>query len=166
MTNSPAQRAGVTTGDVIIAFNDETVETSGELPPLVGRVRPGTEARITVIRNGGEKVIKVTIDELPENPRQQAAKPVVEPNRLKITVAELDADNAGSGTGVQVTEVKEGPASDAAIQVDDIIVSLNNQAISSVEEFNKVVAGLPANKPIPVLVRRGEGSLFLALTLP
>ena len=67
----------------------------------------------------------MTIDELPENPRQQAAKPVVEPNRLKITVAELEADDASSGNGVKVTEVNEGPAANASIQVGDIIVSLN-----------------------------------------
>jgi len=169
MANSPAEKAGLKAGDIIISFNDQPVATSGELPPLVGRVRPGNDSTVTVIRDGNEQELTVTIEELPENPTRQAAlEEVQEPeaNRLNITVEELDAEEHTDTAGVRVSEVEEGPAAEAGIRPGDIIVSLNKEEIDDLETFNAIVEELPTGKPVTVLIRRDEGTSFLAMTLP
>jgi len=169
MANSPAEKAGLQAGDIIVSFNDQPVATSGELPPLVGRVRPGNESTVTIIRDGEERELSVTIEELPENPTRQAAvEEAEEPeiNRLGVTVEELDTEVDPDTNGVRVTEVDEGPAAEAGIRPGDIIVELNKEEIDGTEDFAQVVEGLPTGKPITVLIRRDQGTSFLAMTLP
>jgi serine protease Do len=166
--DSPAAKAGFEVGDVILAFNGEEVETSSALPPMVGLVRPGRSAEVTIFRNGREQVVEITIERLPDDPRMLAGpaeEPVPEPtaNRLGITVATPDPEQ--SETGVLVQEVRSGAAAEAGIEPGDIIIRLNNQPVENVEGFEELVAELPSGRPVPVLIRRGEGSLFLAMTL-
>ena len=166
---SPAQKAGLEAGDIIIAFNDRAIDVSSELPPMVGRVRPGEIARVTIIREKQEQTVSVTIEELPEDPRQANTPPPPSPtdsNRLSITVAALPAEQQQTLQGVVVESVEPGPAADAGIQAGDIIMNLNNEKITDVAQFISIVKELPAGKPLPVLIQRDNGALFLALTLP
>lgn len=162
MQNSPAQEAGFQAGDVIVAFQDQPISHSSELPPLVGRTRPGTKVPVTVIRGGQEKALSVEIKELPEEPQRLAAvQPAATRNRLNVKVT--DQPNT---KGVKVQEVEEGPAADAGIQPGDVIARLNNQEVANVAQFESLVKNLPAGKPFPVLIQRDEGALFLAVTIP
>jgi serine protease Do len=166
MADSPAQKAGLKAGDIIVAFNGQSVGLSSELPPLVGRVRPGKTAMVTVIRDGEEKVIPVDIEELPADPEQrQASTGLPAQNRLKITVEELTPEQKQITDGVVVKDMEAGPASEAGIEPGDIIVRLNNEKISDVAQFEELIQDLPADKPLPVLIQRDNGALFLALTL-
>ncbi|CDH46368.1 DegQ family serine endoprotease [Candidatus Contendibacter odensensis] len=168
MADSPAQGAGIKTGDIITAFNNQPVRHSSDLPLMVGRTRPGTSAPLTVIRDGKEQVLTVQIKELPEEAKLQQA--IAEPsthNRLGLMVTELPADQPKQGNqGVLVKDVDEGPAASAGIQPGDIITRVNNQEISDVGQFTELVKALPAGRPIPVLVKRENGALFLAVTIP
>lgn len=167
MEDSPAQKAGLKPGDIIVSFNGTPINRSAELPPLVGRIRPGTMVPVTVIRDDAERTLKVQIEELPEEPVQRAA---VEPtrNRLNVSVANLTPEQREQQDvqGVLVEEVGPGPAAQAGIQAGDIIIRLDNQAVNNVAEFEQLVKELPTGKPIPVLIQRGKGALFLALTIP
>ena len=165
---SPADKAGLQAGDIIISFNSAHIGTSSDLPPLVARIRPGKQASVTVIRGDQEKTLSVTIEELPENPQQHAQVRPAQPkaNRLNITVEVLDEEQRQSGlSGVLVKEVKEGPAAEAGLQEGDIIQKINNKPITTPADFESAVSELPGGKPIPVLVKRGDGSIFLALTV-
>jgi serine protease Do len=167
MEDSPAQQAGLQSGDIIVSFNGTPINRSAELPPLVGRIRPGTTVPVTVIREGKERTLKVKIQELPEEPVQRAA---VEPtrNRLNVSVINLTPEQRKQldVQGVLVEEVSQGPAAQAGIRPGDIIVRLNNRPVNTVAEFEKRVKELPTGKPVPILVQRGEGALFLAITIP
>jgi serine protease Do len=99
---------------------------------------------------------------LPDNPQQQASVKPSLSNRLKLKVV----DDPEVEEGVKVEEVEEGPAASAGIQSGDIIMRLNNQQIENAEQFEETVKQLPTGKPFPILVQRGDGALFLALTLP
>ena len=82
-------------------------------------------------------------------------------------MTELPADQRKEGDqGVLVREVDDGPAASAGIRPGDLITRLNNQEISEVSQFAEVVKTLPAGRPISVLIKRDNGALFLALTLP
>ncbi|MFO1352616.1 MAG: DegQ family serine endoprotease [Gammaproteobacteria bacterium] len=167
MADSPAQKAGLKAGDIIVAFNGQAIVSSGELPPLVGRLRPGNKADVNVVRDGKEQTFTITIEELPDNPKQaRAAAEPPAPNRLQLKVGELPADKKNDTKGVLVEEVGDGAAAAAGIQKGDVIVRLNNQDVVSVEQFNKLVNELPTGKPLPILVERDAGALFLALTIP
>ncbi len=167
LDNGPARKAGVQTGDIIVAFNNQPVRFSSELPLMVGRTRPGVSTPLTVIREGKEQTLTVQIEELPEDTKlQQAIAVPPARNRLGLTVTEVPADRQGEGAGVLVREVAEGPAGRAGIRAGDIIARVNNVDITEVGQFETLVKDLPAGRPIPVLVRRDRGALFLAVTIP
>ncbi|MFO7642534.1 MAG: PDZ domain-containing protein, partial [Candidatus Competibacteraceae bacterium] len=122
---------------------------------------------LIVIREGKEQTLTVQIEELPEDTKlQQAIAVPPARNRLGLTVTELPADRQGEGTGVLVGEVAEGPAGRAGIRAGDIIARVNNVNVTEVSQFESLVKELPTGRPIPVLVRRDRGALFLALTIP
>lgn len=166
MKDSPAQQAGIKTGDIIIAFDGQTIVHSSDLPPIVGRIRPGTEVSMTLIREGKERTVSVKIQELPDDLQSQSAIEQPVKNRLGITVKELPAEQKATSQGVLVGDVDEGPAAGAGIQPGDIIVNLNGDDISDVSQFDALVKKLPTGKPLRVLIQRGSGRMFLALTLP
>ncbi|TVR65403.1 MAG: DegQ family serine endoprotease [Candidatus Competibacteraceae bacterium] len=167
LDNGPALKAGVQAGDIIVAFNNEPVSVSSELPLMVGRTRPGTPTPLTVVREGQEQTLTVQIEELPEDPQlQQAIAVPPAPSPLGLTVTELPADRQGEGAGVLVREVADGPASRAGIRSGDVIARVNNVNVTEVSQFEALVEELPTGRPIPVLVRRDRGALFLALTIP
>ena len=167
MAEGPAQKAGVKTGDIIIAFNSQPVQHSSDLPLMVGRTRPGISAPLLVIRDGKEQTLTVKIEELPdENKPQAIAQPPVH-NRLGLIVSELPGEQRKQGEqGVLVKDVDEGPAATAGIQVGDVITRLNNVEITEVGQFAELVKQLPTGRPVPVLIKRDNSSQFLPLTVP
>lgn len=169
MNDGPALAAGVKAGDIIIAFNGQPVHHSSELPPMVGRIRPGSNVPLVVIRNGKEQALTVQLQELPEeNALQQQA--IAEPparNRLGLTVTELPPEQRQQGEqGIWVKDVEEGPADDAGIRPGDIIARVNNTEVSDPVQFSELVRQLPVGRPVPILIKRSKGALFLALTIP
>ncbi len=168
MADGPAQAAGIKAGDIIIAFNNQPVRSSRELPLMVGRTRPGVSTPLTVIREGKEQNLTVQIKELPDDGkslRQAIAEPAAR-NRLGLSVTNLPADQRQDGQqGVLVKEAQEGPAANAGIRAGDIIARLNNVEVTDVSQFTALIKTLPIGRPIPILVKRDNGALFLALTL-
>ncbi len=166
LPTSPAARSGVKPGDVIISFDGKAVATSSALPPMVGRIKPGSAATLTIIRDGKRQQLHLTIEPLPGNPQAlleaPAAKPQPDIKRLGLVVAPVAA---GQPDGVLVKRVAPGPAAAAGIQAGDIITMLDRQPIKNTAGLKRIAAALPAGKPISILVRRGNSSLFLALIL-
>lgn len=169
LANAPALAAGIKAGDIIVAFNNQPVQHSSDLPLMVARTRPGVEIPMTVIRDGKEQTLKVKIDQLPEDVKlqQQGAIEAPTSNRLGLAVTEVPSDQSREGnTGVLVKDVDDGPAAKAGIRSGDIVARLNNVEVTDVNQFADLVKQLPTSRPIPVLIRRENGALFLALTIP
>jgi serine protease Do len=173
LEDSPADKAGIQVGDIIIEFNGEEVAYSSDLPPMVGRSRVGSDAKARILRDGKVRSLKVRIGELPaEEELQQARveKSQVNTDRLGLQVSELSdtqrkALEIASG-GVLVEQVEEGAASSAGISRGDVIVKLNNKQVKNARQFRELVDELPAGRSVPVLVVRRSGPLFLALRVP
>jgi serine protease Do len=173
LEDSPAAEAGLKEGDVILEFNDQPIDLSADLPHLVGRVRSGTRAKLTIMREGKRSTLDVVVGELadaddgvPVGFRPDA--PEQEPSRVGLAVEALPESIAGRADidhGVRVLRA-EGPAAEAGIQPGDVITRLNNQEIDSVEKFQSVVEGLAPGRSVPVLVVRGQAPTFFALRVP
>ena len=162
----PAAKAGVEPGDIITRFGGKKVEKFSDLPRLVGNTKPGTQSSLEVWRRGQAKALSVSVAEL-ESERTAAApsapeKPPVEKavNWLGLSVTAVEKSAGKKAEGVLVSGVK-GPAERAGLRQGDIILSVNNTQIASVQQFAQLVERLDRKKVVAFLVRRGEGVLFV-----
>ncbi len=167
--DGPAAKAGLKAGDVIVAYAGKPVNDSADLPPLVGSTQPGASKTLTVIRDGKEREITVTLGQLPDKDKDELALNSVPDDgspRLNVVVADAPAGQHGQGEGgVLVQQVGPGPAAEAGVQPGDILVSLNHQTIRDAAHLRQLVKELPRGKQIPLLVKRDEGALYLAVEI-
>ncbi|MFO1326879.1 MAG: DegQ family serine endoprotease [Rubrivivax sp.] len=167
---APAEKGGVEAGDIIVKVDGKAVEKSGDLPRIIGNMKPGSKAVLQVFRRGSTKDLTVTVAELEaERPtRRAAAEPGAAPatkSVLGLTVADLsDAQKRELRlrNGVRVESV-EGAAARAGIREGDVIVTLDNTEITDARQFASVAAKVEKSRAISVLVRRGEGSNYLVI---
>ncbi|HZY15082.1 MAG TPA: DegQ family serine endoprotease [Ramlibacter sp.] len=171
---SPADKAGVEAGDIIVRFNGQAIERASDLPRLVGNTKPASNANLTVFRRGATRELAVTVAEFePEAPVQkaqakpQAPKPKASPaaQSVGLVVSELTAaqkQEARVKGGVRVEAVSAG-AERAGIREGDIIVTIANTEVNSVREFDAAVGKADKTKAIPVLLRRGELATYLLI---
>lgn len=171
IAQSPAEKAGVLVGDVLLKFNGKLLKHSADLPPLVGRVPVGTQAQLELLRDGKPLSLPVTIDMLPEDDQiaeRKRSNGHFRQLRLGIVVSELDAtaqEELNVTHGLRVEDVLEGPARVAGLRPNDVILSIDNNQVNDVTHFNELVADLPLNRSLPLLVQRDGGPVFLPLKL-
>jgi serine protease Do len=170
LEGSPAEAAGLREGDIITQFNGRAIDRQADLPHLVGRARAGSDARLTVIREGNPQTIHVEIGRLADDEREAGLQErgQRQPARLGMLVEPVPdtvRERIGANGGVRVVEVS-GTAAESGIREGDIITRLNNREIDSVEDFNRVVDELNPGRSVPVLIVRGETPTFLALRVP
>ena len=164
--DSPAAKAGLQNADVILQFNGQAVESSGDLPRLVGMAKPGSRATLRVWRKGRMQDVSVVLGELPGED-QPVARNGKSYSKGGLVLSELSAEQRrelGIDAGLLVEEVT-GDAARAGIRVGDVILAVNNARASSVDAFRKAIAAIPKGKSAAVLVRRGEGSLYIPLKI-
>lgn len=172
-SGSPAEKAGVEAGDIITKFNGQAIDKAVDLQRFVGNTKPGSRVSMTVFRRGGSRDVSVTVAEVePEKPatRRPAApeeKPKSSPaaQSIGLVVSELteaQKREAKVKGGVKVDAVTDGAAR-AGIREGDVIVAIGNTEVSNVREFDAAVAKVDKNKPIPVLLRRGELATYLLI---
>ena len=172
---SPADKAGVEAGDIIVKFDGKPVESQSDLPRIVGATRPGAKVDIEVLRKGTARSLGVVVGELQEEriaardtPRER--KPVeVAANRLGLVVNELTAEQKKElklNHGLVVTEVKQDAR--AEVRRGDILLSLvhkgRHNELKSVEQFNQLLGGLDKSAVITLHVKRGETTAFVTVT--
>jgi len=168
-SGSAAERAGILPGDVILAFDGEDVESSGDLPPLVGANPPGTEADVLVSRNGKEKTFTVTLDALEpdENGNLLAGSQGSGQSNVLGIVAESINESRRRALGdpdggVIVARIESDPAFRAGLRVGDVILTINNQVVDGTEAFDKIVESLPEGKAVALRVMREGTTRYIA----
>ena len=165
----PAEKAGARVGDVVLAWNGRKLEDANELPRLVAATKPGSQATLELARNGKRESLKVTVGEIPTEESVARAQPrekASEPNRLGLAVRELpaaDRKTLGVDYALVVVDVVGPPAQSSPILPGDIILAVNQQRFSSLEEFNKLLARHEKGSRVALLVRRGEGALYVPM---
>ena len=171
---SPADRAGVQATDIIVKFDGKAVESSGDLPRIVGGTRPGSKAEVEVWRKGQTRSLSIMVGELQEErvaarDRPRSQKPAeLAANRLGLVVSEPSAkqrEEMKLSHGLVVTEVK--PDARAEVRRGDVLLTLVHKGqhtdLKSVEQLNRILAGLDKNAVITLQVRRGESVAFVTV---
>lgn len=173
IADGPAADSELQAGDVIVSFNNTDIGSVSDLPPVVGLTPVGVTAPVEVMRNGEVVIVDVVVGELDE---QGATVAMASPSNdeeatsaaslLGMVLEDIgtaDSAQQSMGNGVRVVEVESGPASRAGIEAGDIILQFDAEPVDSMETLKAQIDNAPSDKSIPVLVRRGEQSLFLAL---
>jgi len=175
---SPAEKAGIEAGDVILKFDSKTVASSEDLPRLVGATKPGSKAVVQIMRNKVSKDVNLVVGEMPDETRsaqrqqrrgQPGGKPPAEAvTRMGMTLSEStlqQREQLNIAGGVVVDEVTPGAASRAGIRKGDIILAINNQDIKSLEQFGQLLGQFEKGKIVALLVRRGANALYIPLRI-
>ena len=169
MPDGPAEKGGLQVGDVILSFNGDDIVMSSDLPHAVGRVRPGNEASLVVMRDKRRRTIKLEVGALPEDgetaaPASTPQSQSTDDNRLGVSVAALTDEqkrNLDVRNGVMVREVRPGAGAMVGLRSGDIITNLNNREIDSVSTFETVTSELPSNRSISMrVIRQGRASFI------
>ncbi len=167
---SPAAKAGIEPGDIIVKFAGKAVEKASDLPRMVGNTPPGTQAKVTVWRRGSLKDVTLTVAQIDGDQvakaEPQGSKPAQgAAQSLGLTVRELTADEKQelNVTGGVAVLGAQGPAGRAGLREDDVILAIGNQQIMTTKDFEKTTAALARDKPVNLLVRRGEWAQYVLI---
>ena len=168
-TGAPAEKAGIEAGDIIVKFDGKSIEKSSDLPRLVGNVKPGTKAVVTVFRRGVTKDLTVVIAESEsEKPVRKASAldpaPKVPAQVKAFGLALSDVTDAQKKElkikgGAKVDAV-DGAGARSGLREGDVIMAIANTEIASVKEFEAIAAKADKTKSINLLFRRGDLAQF------
>ncbi|HKU14649.1 MAG TPA: DegQ family serine endoprotease [Steroidobacteraceae bacterium] len=164
--DSPAAKAGIKPGDVVLAVNGQDVDRVGDLRTRISELKPGTKADLRVWRDGKERTLQVNVAELEEQqtPRTAARQGASdETARLGLAVRPLTPDekNQVETEGNLVVEQVSGPAALAGVQPGDIILGVNGKRVASVQELRGAVKQKQAT--VALLIERGDAQIFIPL---
>jgi serine protease Do len=163
--NSPADKAGIEPGDVILKFDGKSIGSSTDLPPLVSKSSPGSEANLELWRKG--KILKIALS-VGEMKVAGAKVDSGEGNKvgLGLTVRPLTREErkqADVASGLLVENAGDGPAARAGIQAGDVILSVNGEKTASIEKLSSLARN--THKPLALLILRGEQQMFVPVPL-
>jgi serine protease Do len=160
-SGSPAEKAGIRSGDAITAVDGHDVAHAGDLPRMIAQHEPGTRVKLTVVHEGRSHDVDVTLDALQKEEHAEATPPPAAQSaeRAKaLGIAVGDAD----GHAVVERVNPNGPA-DGKLRSGDVIEEVNQQAVTSASDLADKVKHAPTDRPVLLRVKRGEQSMFVAV---
>jgi serine protease Do len=167
----PADKAGIEAGDVILKFDGKAVNSSEDLPRIVGGTKPGSKVAVQVWRNKGIRDLQVVVAELVEDRSARQARtgkpqpPAAAQYGMGITdLTDAQRKELKVEGGVFVDNV-QGAAARAGLRRGDVILAVNNQDIKSLEQFRQLMGSFEKGRIIALLVKRGGNSLYIPLRL-
>jgi serine protease Do len=169
----PADKAGIEASDVILKFDGTVVESSRDLPRIVGQTKPGSRVTIEIWRKGKAKNIAIVVGEITDEATASRATPD-QPGqtrntiaKLGLTVSSLSADQRRELDikGGVIVEQVDGPAARAGIRRGDIVLALNNHDVKSIDQLKQLMAEYSKARSVALLVRRGQGAIYVPIRL-
>ena len=162
----PADGAGIKAGDLIVEFDGKEIKESSELPTLVARAAPGSQARVKLLRDNKELALSVSIGEMKET---EAAASPNEKAGLGLSVQKVTPELAerlklNRADGLVITAVEPGsPADESGLAPGDVIIEIDRKPIHTLADYRKALAEVGKDSGVLFLVRREGNSLFVAL---
>ena len=163
--DSPAAKAGLEPGDVIMSLNGKEIQSSNELPPLVAAIRPGDNAKMQIWRKGGMREITVKVGGVKEEKAVSAESKETAQNKLGLALRALTPEERRQldGKGGLLVENVSGAAARAGIRPGDVVLSVNGETVTTVEQLRAQVA--KASKRVALLIQRRDAKLFVPIDL-
>ena len=172
-SDSPAERGGLLAGDVIIQFDSQQIETSADLPHVVGLIAPGTRCEVVIVREGVEKTLEIEVGGLAADQVARVGPNVVSDGTvnilgMRIAPAEPEAlAELGLAGGVQVVAINSGsPAADAGVREGDILTRLGSRPVGRIRDLDGVSDELVPGASVPARLIRGGSPLFIGIRVP
>ena len=174
---SAAAKAGIQVGDVITAFNGRPIDSSSDLPPMVGAMAPGAHAEVQLLRGGKPLTVSVvlsTLDASALNPARQPGNAPAPANSnavVGIAVEELDSRTRsqlglGAGEGVRVARISNPLLQQSGLSVGDVILQVGKAPVGSVAAFDAAVKGLKSGDRLRLVTRNQDSTGLITITLP
>ncbi|HEY6903323.1 MAG TPA: DegQ family serine endoprotease [Candidatus Acidoferrales bacterium] len=167
--DTPAAKAGLKRGDVILSLNGQPVNSANDLRLRISQTAPGTTVKLGVSRDGKMQDFNVTLGELPEKVAQEGGTNESGPGGLQgVQVQNLTPDIAqqlqlAPGTkGVVVTSVDPSSPADSELNRGDVIQEVNHKPIANLEQYRQAIAAA-GNQPVLLLVNRGGGTQYVVI---
>lgn len=172
--NSPADKAGLEAGDVVLKFDGKKIGSSADLPRIVAMTRPGSKVAMQVWRKNTMREISLTVGEIKEeNVLAQATKNSDEGGRKSLSLTRLGVkvtplseelkSKLQIKSGLLVEEVKKGVRN--GLHAGDVILSVGNLEAQSAEQINSALKSVASGRNVALLIRRGDWVSYLAIKL-
>jgi serine protease Do len=164
---SPAEKAGIQAGDIVVIFDGKVIEKASDLPRLVGNTKPGSTRTLTIFRRGDRKNIQVVVGKNQEetaaagqekNESQSNKETLFSLKRLGLRLRSLSTDEKKhlQGRGGVVVEFVQGAAARVGIRPGDFILLVANQEVSQPKDVERILAKLPKTASVSLLVARDD----------
>jgi serine protease Do len=166
--DSPADKAGLKKDDVIIRIDNKMISDTQDVKNIIGFTAPGTEVEITIMRDGREKKVVMTVGSQDES--ELAATSDIG-QKLGLTVQTVDEETADQygvkeGQGVVITDVESGsPAEYVRLRSGMVILEVNGEAVNNVGEFNQALKKTEETKKAYLFVKAGSAVYYVTLPL-
>lgn len=173
LEESPAESAGIRSGDIILKYDGKKVEGPSELKNMVAKSRPGEKVPVILLRDGKQLRIIVTVGERPGEQERTQIRPASETRSrvfsglsvITLTddlARQLDLESGESG--VVVVGVRAGsPSEEAGIKRGDVIQEIDRIKVNSVEDFDRIASGIPPDDTVLMFINRGGRKLYLTV---
>ncbi|MBP6940659.1 MAG: DegQ family serine endoprotease [Syntrophorhabdaceae bacterium] len=168
MEGSPAEKAGIKRGDVIVSYNGKKVKDNDQLPRLVGATEIGKKIKVGLIREGKQVEVEIVIAELQEEGLRASKKPEVEKD-FGLVVQDITPEiakhlNLKDKRGVIVTDVLPGsPAQDGDIRSGDIIKEIGRKPIRNLADFREAMKRVNIKEGVVMLIRRDSTTFYTVI---
>lgn len=172
--DSPADQGGLEVGDVILSYNGEIIDSTSELPPLVGATPIGERVKVEIMRFGKNKTLNIEIGRLDDGtkPSQKASKKNGKEklNSIGLLVGDLEPierrQTEVEEGGVILRQVLTGVAADVGLRNGDVILRVNGDEIDDADHFIKKINKLESGDTVALQVLRAGRTNFIALPIP
>jgi serine protease Do len=156
-----AARAGVQPGDVILALNGQSVQTSSQLPVRIASLMPGTTVHLTIWRNHAQREVSLKLASMGDETVASAQNPQQQGGSLGLAVRPLthDEQQQAHTHGGLLVEGASGPSEDAGIQPGDVVLAANGLRVATVDELRSAVE--KSRGHVALLIQRGSTRIFV-----
>jgi serine protease Do len=165
--HSPAAKAGIASGDVIMSVNGEAVKDAHELSRTIGGLAPGDSVKLMVLRDGTDRAVTLNLGKLPNGDQASVESEIgADTPRLGLTIAPAGAVEGAGRTGVVVTSVDpDGAAAARGLKQGDVILEVAGRRVVSPDDVSEAVKAARTQKRSSVLmrIRSGDASRFVAV---
>jgi serine protease Do len=168
---SPADKAGLQRGDVLLAYDGEKIEELNDLPRLVAATPVDKIVKIEIFRDGKQRTVKVTVGKMDEGEQKIATGDKTGGGALGITASNVTPELAerfalDGSEGILITRIApDSPAAEGNLHVGDLIVEADGKEVKSVKDFEEIVGKMSSGKVLRLLIQRKSTLLYTTVTL-